>query len=413
LTARHPIKPTSRRCLSAWQPNPGRPSTYRCGDSVQTTETTSEIVDAFELAPVFVLVGRFLIDDGSIIDAIPKHNSFTYFDVNRHSLNILEGMNYRKARNFVAMLDAVFPEGENTLTRKNSNFLILKTLLSQPKDLQTLIQVDKKDPASVDADQKIQTLLLSPHLKNVLTRQAVCNLDGTVLVLASPPAAINATLYEKLNFNFIRDIAPVASVISAPFVMEVNPSVPAKTVPEFIAYAKSNPGKVSMASAGVGSGPHLAGELFKIMAGANIVIVPYRGTGPALTDLIGGQVQLYFDAIPASIEYIRTGKLRALAVTTVTRSELLPETPALGDFLPGYEVTFWSGVGAPKNTPIEIIERLNKEINGAFADPKVKARLADLGGTVLPGSPTDFGKLIAAETEKWGKVIRAANIKAE
>jgi tripartite-type tricarboxylate transporter receptor subunit TctC len=237
--------------------------------------------------------------------------------------------------------------------------------------------------------------------------------DGYTLVLASPPAAINATLYEKLNFNFIRDIAPVASVISAPFVMEVNPLVPAKTVPEFIAHAKSNPGKVSMASAGVGSGPHLAGELFKIMAGANIVIVPYRGTGPALTDLIGGQVQLYFDAIPASIEYIRAGKLRALAVTTLTRSELLPETPALGDFLPGYEVAFWSGVGAPKNTPIEIIERLNKEINAAFAEPKVKARLADLGGIVLPGSPADFGKLIAAETEKWGKVIRAANIKPE
>jgi tripartite-type tricarboxylate transporter receptor subunit TctC len=190
-------------------------------------------------------------------------------------------------------------------------------------------------------------------------------------------------------------------------------SVPAKTVPEFIAYAKSNPGKVSMASAGIGTGPHLAGELFKIMAGANIVVVHYRGTGPALTDLIGGQVQLYFDAIPASIEHIRAGKLRALAVTTATRSELLPETPPLSDFLTGYDVSFWSGIGAPKNTPIEIVERLNKDINAALADPKVKARFADLGGTVLTGSPTDFGKLIADETEKWGKVVRAANIKPE
>jgi tripartite-type tricarboxylate transporter receptor subunit TctC len=168
-----------------------------------------------------------------------------------------------------------------------------------------------------------------------------------------------------------------------------------------------------MASAGIGTGPHLAGELFKIMAGANIVVVHYRGTGPALTDLIGGQVQLYFDAIPASIEHIRAGKLRALAVTTATRSELLPETPPLSDFLTGYDVSFWSGIGAPKNTPIEIVERLNKDINAALADPKVKARFADLGGTVLTGSPTDFGKLIADETEKWGKVIRAANIKAE
>jgi tripartite-type tricarboxylate transporter receptor subunit TctC len=237
--------------------------------------------------------------------------------------------------------------------------------------------------------------------------------DGYTLLLVSPPAAINATLYEKLNFNFIRDIAPVASIVHAPFVMEINPSVPAKTVTEFIAYAKSNPGKVSMASAGIGTGPHLAGELFKIMAGANIVVVHYRGTGPALTDLIGGQVQLYFDAIPASIEHIRAGKLRALAVTTATRSELLPETPPLSDFLTGYDVSFWSGIGAPKNTPIEIVERLNKDINAALADPKVKARFADLGGTVLTGSPTDFGKLIADETEKWGKVIRAANIKPE
>jgi tripartite-type tricarboxylate transporter receptor subunit TctC len=237
--------------------------------------------------------------------------------------------------------------------------------------------------------------------------------DGYTLLLVSPSAAINATLYEKLNFNFIRDIAPVASVIRAPFIMEINPSVPAKTVPEFIAYAKSNSGKVSMASAGIGSGSHLAGELFKIMSETNLVVVHYRGTGPALTDLIGGQVQLYFDAIPASIEHIRAGKLRALAITTATRSELLPETPSLSEFLAGYDVSFWAGIAAPKNTPVAVIERLNQAINAALADPKIKARLADLGATVLPGSPADFAKLIAEETEKWGKVIRAANIKAE
>jgi tripartite-type tricarboxylate transporter receptor subunit TctC len=237
--------------------------------------------------------------------------------------------------------------------------------------------------------------------------------DGYTLLLASPPSAINATLYERLNFNFIRDIAPVAAVIRAPFVMELNPSVSAKTVPEFIAYAKGNPGKISMASAGIGSGPHLAGELFKMMSNVNMVHVPYRGQGPALTDLIGGQVQLYFAGIPSSIEYIRSGKLRALAVTTTTRSEALPDVPTLNDFLPGYEASFWGGFGAPKNTPAEIVDKLNREINAALGDPNVKARLADLGGTVLPGSPADFGKLIAAETEKWGKVIRAANIKPD
>jgi tripartite-type tricarboxylate transporter receptor subunit TctC len=194
--------------------------------------------------------------------------------------------------------------------------------------------------------------------------------DGYTLILVSPPAAINAALYEKLNFNFIRDIAPVASAVRAPFVMEVNPSVPAKSVPELIAYTKANPGKISIATAGIGSGPHLAGELFKMMAGADIVVVSYRGTGPALTDLLGGQVQIFFDAIPASIELIRTGKLRALAVTTGTRSEVLPETPTLGEFLPGYEASFWAGVGAPKNTPAEIIDKLNKEINAALADPR-------------------------------------------
>jgi tripartite-type tricarboxylate transporter receptor subunit TctC len=237
--------------------------------------------------------------------------------------------------------------------------------------------------------------------------------DGYTLLLVSPPAAINATLYEKLNFNFIRDIAPVASLIRAPFVMEVNASVPAETVPEFIAYAKSNPDKVNMASAGVGSGPHLAGELFKIMSGTNIPVVHYRGAGPALNDLIGGQVQLYFDAIPASIEHIRVGSLRPLAVTTPKRSELLPETPPLSDFLTGYDVHFWSGIGAPKKTPDEVVDRLNREINAVLADPKVMARIADLGGTAHPGSPSDFGKFIADETERWAKVIRAANIKPE
>jgi tripartite-type tricarboxylate transporter receptor subunit TctC len=237
--------------------------------------------------------------------------------------------------------------------------------------------------------------------------------DGYTLLLASPPAAINATLYEKLNFNFIRDIAPVAGVIRAPFVMEVNPSLPAMTVPELIAYSKTNPAKISMASAGVGSGPHAAGELFKMMAGVNLVHVPYRGQGPALTDLLAGQVQVYFAGIPSSIQYIRAGKLRALAVTTGMRSEVLPDIPSLSDFLPGYEASFWGGFCAPKNTPVQIVDILNSEINAALADPKMKARLADLGGTVLSGSPADFGKHIAAETEKWAKVIKFAGIKPE
>jgi tripartite-type tricarboxylate transporter receptor subunit TctC len=237
--------------------------------------------------------------------------------------------------------------------------------------------------------------------------------DGYTLLLASPPAAINSTLYDKLNFVFLRDIAPVAGVIRAPFVMEVNPSVSAKTVPEFIAYAKANPGKISMASAGIGSGPHVAGELFKMMAAVNTIHVPYRGQGPALTDLLGGQVQFYFAGIPSSIQYLRTGKLRALAVTTATRSEVLPEIPTLSDFLPGYEASFWGGFCAPKGTPAEIVDKLNREINVGLADPKMKARIADLGATVLVGSPADFGKHIADETEKWAKVIRAANIKAE
>ena len=195
--------------------------------------------------------------------------------------------------------------------------------------------------------------------------------------------------------------------------MVVNPSVPAKTVPEFIAYAKANPGKINMASAGNGTTPHVAGELFKMMTGVDMVHVPYRGAAPALTDLLGGQVQVMFDTMPSSIEHIRAGKLRALAVTTATRSEALPDIPTVGDFVPGYEASAWYGVGAPKNTPAEIVDKLNKEINAGLADPKMKARLADLGGTVLAGSPADFGKLIADETEKWGKVIRAANIKPE
>ncbi len=237
--------------------------------------------------------------------------------------------------------------------------------------------------------------------------------DGYTLLVASPPVAINATLYENLNLNFIRDIAPVATVIRAPYVLEVNPSVPAKTVPEFIAYAKANPGKISMASSGNGSGPHLAGELFKMMAGVEIVHVPYRGEAPAMNDLLGGQVHMLFGTTPVGTEHIRAGKVRALAVTTATRAEVLPDTPSLGDFLPGYEASFWDGFGVPKNTPAEVIEKLNDEINAALADPKIKARFADLGGTTLAGSPADFGKLVAEETEKWAKVIRAANIKPE
>ena len=233
--------------------------------------------------------------------------------------------------------------------------------------------------------------------------------DGYTLLLVSSDSAINATLYEKLSFNFIRDIAPVAGIVRLPFLMLVNPSVPAKTVPEFIAYAKANPGKINMASPG--NAPHLAGELFKTMAGLNLVHVPYRGGAPALTDLISGQVQVMFLSPAASIEYIRSGRLRALAVTSATRWEGLPDLPTVVDFLPGYEASAWFGVGAPKNTPSEIIDKLNKEINAALSDPKIKARLADLGGTVLSGSPADFGRLIADETEKWGKVIRAANIK--
>jgi tripartite-type tricarboxylate transporter receptor subunit TctC len=237
--------------------------------------------------------------------------------------------------------------------------------------------------------------------------------DGYTLLMAGSNNASNATFYDKLNFNFIRDIAPVAGVFRGPYVMVVNPSVPAKTIPEFIAYAKTNPGRISMASSGIGAATHLAGELFKMMAGIDMVHVPYRGGGPAVTDLIAGQVQVYFASTVASIEYIRAGRLRALAVTAATRSDALPDIPTVAEFVPGYEASTWYGIGAPKATPAEIVEKLNKEINAGLADRKLNARLADLGGDVLALSSADFGKFIADETEKWSKVIRAANIKPE
>jgi tripartite-type tricarboxylate transporter receptor subunit TctC len=237
--------------------------------------------------------------------------------------------------------------------------------------------------------------------------------DGYTLLVADAAPVINATLYRKLNFVFLRDIAPIACVIATPLVMVVNPGVPAKSVPELISYAKTNSGKVNMASNGNGGVLHLAGELFKMTAGIDMIHVPYRGAGLALIDLLGGQVQVMFGTMPASIQYIRAGTLRALAVTTATRSEVLPDLPTVGTFVPGYEASTWYGLSVPKNTPADIIDKLNKEINTALADPKMKARLADLGGTILAGSPADFGKLIADETEKWSKVIRAANIKPE
>jgi tripartite-type tricarboxylate transporter receptor subunit TctC len=254
-----------------------------------------------------------------------------------------------------------------------------------------------------------------PGADGNLGTEAVVNAppDGYTLLLATVPNAVNATLYQKLNFNFIRDIAPVAGVIRVPMVVLVHPSVPARTVPEFIAYARANPGKINMASAGTGSAPHMAGELFNVMAGVNMVHVPYRGQGPALTDLLGGQVQVLFATAPGTTDYIRTGRLRALAVTTASHAEVLRDLPTVADSVPGYEANQWYGIGAPRRTPAEIVDKLNKEINAAFADTTMKARFADIGGEPLAGSPAEFGKLIADETEKWAKVIKFVGIKSE
>jgi tripartite-type tricarboxylate transporter receptor subunit TctC len=237
--------------------------------------------------------------------------------------------------------------------------------------------------------------------------------DGYTLLLVTSPNAISATLYDNLHFNFIRDIAPVAGLTRDPNVLEVSLLVPAKTVPEFIAYAKANPGKINYASTGIGTPQHVAGELFKVMAGVNLVHVPYRGAAPAMTDLIAGQVQVMFDVATSSIGQIKAGKVRALAVTGAARSEALPDLPTLSDFVPGYEASNFRGVGAPRNTPAEIVDKLYKEISAGLADPKVKTRIADLAAVPLPMTPIEFGKLIAEETEKWGKVIKFAGIKAE
>jgi tripartite-type tricarboxylate transporter receptor subunit TctC len=237
--------------------------------------------------------------------------------------------------------------------------------------------------------------------------------DGYTLLLVATPNAINATLYDKLSFNFIRDITPVASTHRSPLVVVVNSSVPAKTVPEFIAYAKANPGKISMASAGIGTPGHVAGELFKMMAGVDLVHVPYRGGAPAMTDLFGGQVQVMFGPVQESIEHIKAGKLRSLAVTTETRQAVLPDTPTVGEFVPGYAASGWAGIGAPRNTPVEIIERLNGAMNAGLADPRITGRLADLGVAPMSMTPSEFKKFVVEETEKWGKVIKFAGIKAE
>jgi tripartite-type tricarboxylate transporter receptor subunit TctC len=254
-----------------------------------------------------------------------------------------------------------------------------------------------------------------PGAANNLATETVvrATADGYTLLLATVANTINATLYDKLPFNFIRDIAPVSGILSYANVMEVNPAVPVKTVPEFIAYAKANPGKLNFASAGSGTSQHVSGEMFKVMTGINMQHVPYRGNAPALTDLIGGQVQVMFDNMPTSIAHIRAGKLRPLAVTSATRSEALPDLSTVGDFVPGYESTGWFGIGAPKTTPAEIVDKLNRETNAAFADPHIRVRLADLGGAALAGSPAEFAKLIAADTEKWGKVVKSSGAKPE
>jgi len=234
--------------------------------------------------------------------------------------------------------------------------------------------------------------------------------DGYMLLLATVPNAVNATLYQKLNFNFIRDTVPIAGIIRVPMVVLLHPSIPATTIPELIAYAKANPGKVNMASAGIGSAPHMAGELFNVMTGVNMVHIPYRGQGPALTDLLGGQVQIMFATSPGTTDFIKSGKLRALAVTTASRANVLPDLPTVGDFVPGYEASQWYGLVAPKGTSADIVERLNKEVNAAFVDPGMKERFANIGGEPLVGSPAEFGKLIANETEKWAKVVKFAGV---
>jgi tripartite-type tricarboxylate transporter receptor subunit TctC len=249
---------------------------------------------------------------------------------------------------------------------------------------------------------------------NIATESVVrAPADGYTLLFVGAPNAINATLYSKLNFNFIRDIAPVAGIVGVPNVMVVHPSLPVTTVPEFIAYAKANPGKINMASSGVGTSPHLAGELFKMMTGVDFLHVPYRGAAPAVTDLLAGQVQLYFVTTPSSIGYIKSGRLRAIAVTTAGRVTELPDVPTISEFVPGYEASAWYGIGVPRDTPEEIIGKLNREINAAIAEPKIKLRLNELGCTVIAGSPADFAKLIANETEKWAKVVNFASLKPE
>jgi tripartite-type tricarboxylate transporter receptor subunit TctC len=249
---------------------------------------------------------------------------------------------------------------------------------------------------------------------NIATESVVrAPADGYTLLFVGAPNAINATLYSKLNFNFIRDIAPVAGIVGVPNVMVVHPSLPVTTVPEFIAYAKANPGKINMASSGVGTSPHLAGELFKMMTEVDFLHVPYRGAAPAVTDLLAGQVQLYFVTTPSSIGYIKSGRLRAIAVTTAGRVTELPDVPTISEFVPGYEASAWYGIGVPRDTPEEIIGKLNREINAAIAEPKIKLRLNELGCTVIAGSPADFAKLIANETEKWAKVVNFASLKPE